>query len=112
MFVETKTLPDCLKDALRAVDYNKRDIAIEGRTEMSLDSSPCFTCSRGFTTIIDLANGTRRSEHGSWGGANPLSIRLSIVMNEFINLFLALRSSKGNVADVVVLQSYIFTPTI
>ena len=46
MFVETKALPNCLKDALRAVDYNKRDIAIEGRTEMSLDSSPCFVFKR------------------------------------------------------------------
>jgi len=70
MFVETKELPECLKSALRSVDYNRTDISLEAREELSLSSSPAFEGSRGFTVIVDLAAGHFRAEYGSWGGAN------------------------------------------
>jgi hypothetical protein len=70
MFVETKELPVCLKDALHNVGYNRFDISLDAREEVSLASPPSFEGSRGFTVIVDLVSGNFRVAHGSWGGAN------------------------------------------
>ena len=71
IYTECKELPNSIKSALRSVGYNRNDISIEAREEMSLASPPAFEGSRGFTCVIDLASGQHRIEHGSWGGRNP-----------------------------------------
>ena len=71
IYTECKELPNSIKSALRSVGYNRNDISIEAREEISLASPPAFEGSRGFTCVIDLASGQHRIEHGSWGGRNP-----------------------------------------
>jgi hypothetical protein len=71
LYVDTKGLPDSLKNVLHEIGYNKRDIAIVAKEKTRLSNPPCFECNRGFSAIIDLANNTYKLEYGSWGGANP-----------------------------------------
>ena len=67
--VLVRELPDSLQKALRAVDYNKRDVEVRIQDEVSL------VCSgsegrRAFAAIVNLATGENEILWGSWGGAN------------------------------------------
>lgn len=67
--VLVRELPDSLQRALRAVEYNKRDVEVRIQDEVSL------VCSgsegrRAFAVIVNLATGENEILWGSWGGAN------------------------------------------
>jgi hypothetical protein len=75
IYTECKDLPESIKSALRSVGYNRTDISIEARDEMSFASPPAFEGSRGFTLVVNLTTGQCQVEHGSWGGANMFERR-------------------------------------
>jgi hypothetical protein len=70
LYIEVKTLPDSIKDALASVGYHRGDIDVEvstqGRIGMAFGDGH-----RGVTVVVNLATGERKVQYGSWGGANP-----------------------------------------
>lgn len=70
MHIETKSLPESLKAALRAVGYGAADIGVRV-TETYSAQSCANDGQRGFTMAVNIATGERDEHHGSWGGANP-----------------------------------------
>jgi hypothetical protein len=67
--VETKTLPDSLRDALRALGYFGRDIDVT--VAASFRPSGAFGDGyRAVCSVVNLSTGERKAEIGSWGGAN------------------------------------------
>ena len=69
MHVETKTLPDSVRESLRSVGYAKADIAVEQVTKVSpFDAGGQGR--RAFMVLLDLATGRQEVHRGSWGGGN------------------------------------------
>lgn len=69
MFVETKSLPEALKSALKKVDYHKPDIDVEVAEEES-PLSAGGDGYKGFCIVVNLSSGESVVKWGSWGGAN------------------------------------------
>lgn len=67
--VETKTLPDSLQRALRAIGYGRADIGVRP-TESYTQWAPSGQGQRAFTMAVNLATGDRTVAQGSWGGPN------------------------------------------
>ena len=69
MYVKTRELPDCLQNALRAVDYAKHDVQVLVKERESIGS-----CGgdgyRSFAVIVNMSTGEYQIHQGSWGGAN------------------------------------------
>lgn len=72
--IETKTLPETLKAALRTVDYGARDISARISDKVS-GYSGGNQGQRGFIMIVDIASGETKTHWGSWGGSNPFSVQ-------------------------------------
>ena len=67
--IRTKELPDCLKVALKEVEYGAPDIRIEVSDTISALSQG-GQGSRGFTLVVELSTGKFTKRLGSWGGAS------------------------------------------
>ena len=67
--VLVKDLPDCLKVALKEVEYGAADINISVSDTISPLSQGSMG-SRGFTLVVELSTGKFTKRLGSWGGAS------------------------------------------
>lgn len=67
--VRVKDLPDCLKEALKSVEFGAQDIGVEVSNTISALSQG-GTGSRGFTLVVELSSGKFTKRLGSWGGAS------------------------------------------
>ncbi len=67
--IRTKDLPDCLRAALKEVDYGAQDIGVEISSTISALSQG-GQGSRGFTLVVELSTGKFTKRLGSWGGAS------------------------------------------
>lgn len=67
--IRTKDLPDCLKVALKEVEYGAQDIGVEVSSTIS-PLSQGGQGSRGFTLVVELSTGKFTKRLGSWGGAS------------------------------------------
>jgi len=72
VYVQVKTLPQALQNALKAHGYGRADIAV--------DAAETFTAfvaggqgQKGFCTLVNLATGETETHWGSWGGSNMFS---------------------------------------
>lgn len=71
-YVRFHDLPNALRSALDEIHYAKPDIAVETRTEVSLQSMGSDG-RQSFAVIVDLESGKRAPLWGSWGGPNAYS---------------------------------------
>lgn len=67
--IRTKDLPDCLRAALKEVEYGAQDISVEISSTISALSQG-GQGSRGFTLVVELSTGRFTKRLGSWGGAS------------------------------------------
>ena len=67
--IRTKDLPDCLRAALKEVEYGAQDIGVEISSTISALSQG-GQGSRGFTLVVELSTGKFTKRLGSWGGAS------------------------------------------
>lgn len=74
MYVSTKTLPDFVQSALKAVDYHKTDIEVK-HVETFTPSYSCGSAGRrGFTVLVNMDTQEHKINWGSWGGANMFNL--------------------------------------
>lgn len=72
-YIETKTLPPVLKNALESVGYHRADVQVEAQDVTDLSNHAYGKGFRAFTCVVDLANGKHSTAYGSWGGDNMFS---------------------------------------
>lgn len=80
MRIETKALPERVKDLLRSLGYGRRDIELTAATETSVQDMGGDGC-RGFFAWVNLETGERHVSHGSWGGPNMFNPRNQVDMD-------------------------------
>lgn len=80
MHVAVTDLPPVVQQALKSVDYGRKDIRVEARTSVTLSDSP-GDGRRAFVTLVNLTAGTFTTVHGSWGGPNMFD-RTNVVDND------------------------------
>lgn len=69
--VATKELPDAIRQALKAVGYRGRDIAVVPQATVSLNPY-AGDGERGFAVLVNLATGASKVVRGDWGGSSPV----------------------------------------
>jgi hypothetical protein len=74
MHIETKTLPDMLKQALRNLDYGATDIEVRQVNSISLGDMGSGDGRKSFTVLINLETGEMKRYNGSWGGINMFNL--------------------------------------
>lgn len=70
MWIETKSLPDSVRDVLARVSYGRRDVEVRV-AETLVMSGVGSKGRRAFVAMVDLATGRSDVTYGSWGGPNP-----------------------------------------
>jgi hypothetical protein len=75
VYVPTKELPQSVKDALKSVGYDRRDIGIVASETVSVGQGG-GDGRRSFYAIVSLDGLVEpKVEYGSWGGANPFEMK-------------------------------------
>ncbi len=69
MHVKIEDLPTAVQNALRAHGYHRKDISVE-ESESYTPQGPGGQGSRSVCTVVNCITGERKTEIGSWGGAN------------------------------------------
>ena len=70
MKIETKSLPDSIKNALKQVGYGSNDISVEVVEKSNLRNPAAFEGNRGYAILVNLETGETKVTWGSWGGSN------------------------------------------
>lgn len=70
MWIETKDLPDSVRDVLARVGYGRRDVEVRV-AETLVMSGVGSKGRRAFVGMVDLSTGRSDVTYGSWGGPNP-----------------------------------------
>jgi hypothetical protein len=74
MWIETKELPESVRDALNRVSYGRRDVEVRVVRELVM-SSAGSRGRRAFALAVNLSTGEIAGSFGSWGGENMFSPR-------------------------------------
>lgn len=85
MHIEVKDLSPAVRRALDAVKYGARDIEVEARDEVALNTGGGSAGSRGFVIVLNLETGKFHRETGDWGGPG-LGRRLADYTDERLKL--------------------------
>jgi hypothetical protein len=70
MYVDVRELPKCVKEVLRKIGFNKKEIPFDTAERVTLRHLVSLPYNRGFSIIINLSNGKYRVGIGSYGGTN------------------------------------------
>lgn len=70
MYVDVRELPKCVKEVLRRIGFNKREITFDTAERVTLRHLVSLPYNRGFSIIVNLSNGKYRVGVGSYGGTN------------------------------------------
>jgi len=81
VIIETKTLPDAVRDALKSLGYGRPDIKAEAAESAQLNDYGETGC-RSFVCLVDLATGQRKVTYGSWGGPNMFNPRNMVDLDD------------------------------
>lgn len=68
-YATIKSLPDSLRDTLKALDYGRGDIEIRTAESVTMSDSG-WAGRRAFAALVNLVTGQRQTIRGSWGGQN------------------------------------------
>jgi hypothetical protein len=77
MFVETKTLPEQIKNVLKQVDFYRELVEVVSSENVSIIGGCAFEGNRSFVAFVDLRDGRSRIFHGSWNGPNPFESKIA-----------------------------------
>lgn len=69
MYVEVKSLPTVVQNALTSVSYGRKDIEVCPSASVTLSSSSGDGY-RAFVTLVNLTTNNYETAWGSWGGSN------------------------------------------
>lgn len=72
--VETRDLPQTVRDVLKELKYGRRDIPVDVGATFSISNSG-GSGQKAFWSIVNLATGRHHIEWGSWGGSNMFNTR-------------------------------------
>ena len=70
MFVDVRDLPKCIKEILKKIGFNKREIAFERAQRISFKQPISLPYNRGFAILVNLTSGKYKIGLGSFGGTN------------------------------------------
>jgi hypothetical protein len=75
-YVETRTLPACVKTVLESYGFRRDSVAVEPSETFTVQAVCAYEGSRAFTAVVALdGSGSKVESIGSWGGANPFEAR-------------------------------------
>ena len=69
MYTQVKDLPESIQSALSSLGYGRKDISLEVAESISPRVGGGDGL-RGFCCIVNIENGERKTDVGSWGGSN------------------------------------------
>lgn len=73
MFVDVRELPRCVKEILKRIGFNKREISFERAQKISLRCPITLPYNRGFCILLNLTSGKYKIGLGSFGGTNQFT---------------------------------------
>lgn len=82
MFCLTKDLPETIQNALKARNYNKRDIQVVVSEKESLYCGAGMQGYQSFSDLVNISTGEIVQNTGSWGGANAYCLDNHVDLND------------------------------